>query len=194
MALIIILELLLLFVFVVLKRDYHYHGYSFHLDNVNLYTVSSGKMFAGETIAIKANTIHFHGAVYTFFVSGYKDNGFHAEICSKDGRRYQIGSGVTGFNDEEELALIENFIWAVYARNSPVAIMVIVILDFLGWIFVNNPKLFFLLNSWKYEEELNPSVLYLNVMRLIGYSVYGIGIYLLLQYLFSGFVRLPALK
>lgn len=71
---IIILEIAALFVFVLLKKNYSYNGYTFHLTNVNvsgvsagdslmsIYEISAGDYFVGEkVIRARDGSVEFRG-------------------------------------------------------------------------------------------------------------------------------------
>lgn len=186
LPMIIILEIVMIFVMVVLKRDYTYGGYAFHLDDVNLYSVSGGESFLGEKLTVMPDgSVEFRKALYKIRMSGHKDNGFQADIYleGQDGEFMNI-TGIA-LDKREEAEVVRNFIWAVYARNSPIAIVWIFLLDLIGWILIKSPGLpFFVLYSWKVKEELHPSENFLKITRCLGYAAYILGIYLTCRYLF----------
>lgn len=88
-------------------------------------------------------------------------------------------------DEELERSVVHNFVLAVLARNSPVNIYVIFILDIVGWILLANPDILFeLFHAWKYKGELQPSDLYLHLTRWTAYALYASGIWITFKYLF----------
>lgn len=180
LPIIIILEIAMIFVFCILKRNYTYDGYTFHLDNVNIYSVSSGESSVGEKILVMPDgSVEFRENLYAVRMSGYKNDGFKADIHRKDDTNVSVDHG-------EDWMVVHNFIWAVYARNSPMIMFWVFLLDLAGWIFVKNPDIpFFLLYSWRVKEELHPSEAFYKITQCLGYAAYVYGIYLTCQYLFG---------
>lgn len=184
LPMIMILEILMIFVFVVLKRNYIYNGYTFHLDNANLYSISSGESFVGEKITVMpGDLVEFRGNLYRVRMSGNQDD-FTADIFVEESAEGNADTAGIASEKMTEAEVVRNFVWAVYANDSPMLVVWILLLDLAGWIFIKKPEFpFAVLYSWRVKEELHPSEAFLNITRVLGCAMYVLGIYLTYQYI-----------